>query len=213
MKTNELIDVLATSAGPVAAHAVSKRFAAAVVAGGAAAFALMVASLGLNPHLDTLATLPAWWAKVAFAAVIAVGGVLAAARLARPDGRMASAAWLVAAPALVMWLLGFVTLAGAQPGERVPLVLGSTWRECPFNIALLSVPLFVASLWALRGLAPTRPRLAGAAAGLLAGALAALVYALHCPEVAFPFLAVWYLLGMLIPAALGACIGPSLLRW
>ena len=65
----------------------------------------------------------------------------------------------------------------------------------------------------MKGLAPTRPALAGAASGLLAGALGALVYALHCPEMAAPFLGIWYLLGMLIPAVVGAMVGPLLLRW
>ena len=40
-----------------------------------------------------------------------------------------------------------------------------------------------------------------------------LVMHLHCPEMAAPFVAVWYLLGMLIPAAVGALIGKRLLRW
>ena len=65
----------------------------------------------------------------------------------------------------------------------------------------------------MKGLAPTRLALAGAAAGLLAGAGGALIYALHCPEMAAPFLAIWYLLGMLIPTAVGALLGPRLLRW
>jgi hypothetical protein len=30
---------------------------------------------------------------------------------------------------------------------------------------------------------------------------------------AAPFLGIWYLLGMLIPAAVGALIGPLVLRW
>jgi hypothetical protein len=53
----------------------------------------------------------------------------------------------------------------------------------------------------------------GAAAGLLSGAAASLVYALHCPELGAPFLVLWYPLGMLIPAAAGAIAGPALLRW
>jgi hypothetical protein len=65
----------------------------------------------------------------------------------------------------------------------------------------------------MKGLAPTRLALAGAAAGLLAGSAGALIYALHCPEMEAPFLAIWYLLGMLIPTAVGAAIGPRLLRW
>jgi hypothetical protein len=48
---------------------------------------------------------------------------------------------------------------------------------------------------------------------LLAGATGALVYTLHCPELAAPFLAVWYLLGMLVPAAVGLLLGSRLLRW
>lgn len=44
-------------------------------------------------------------------------------------------------------------------------------------------------------------------------AVGALVYALRCPEMAAPFLGIWYLLGILIPTALGAMLGPPLLRW
>lgn len=73
--------------------------------------------------------------------------------------------------------------------------------------------LLAAADGVLRGLAPTRLRLAGAAAGFAAGSLGALVYSLHCPELAAPFLAIWYLLGMLIPTAIGAWLGPRLLRW
>jgi len=39
------------------------------------------------------------------------------------------------------------------------------------------------------------------------------VYALHCPEMAAPFLFIWNGLGMLAPAAIGAAMGPRLLRW
>jgi len=80
-------------------------------------------------------------------------------------------------------------------------------------IALLSIPVFVASIWAMKGLAPTQPRFAGFAAGLLAGATAALVYCFHCPESAAPFIGIWYTLGIFIPAVIGAAIGPRLLCW
>ncbi len=80
-------------------------------------------------------------------------------------------------------------------------------------MALLSLPVFAGTLWAMRGLAPVQPVRAGAAAGLLAGAVGALIYALHCPEMEAPFLGSWYLLGMLIPGAAGAALGPRLLRW
>ncbi len=107
-----------------------------------------------------------------------------------------------------MWGLAAVVLLAAAPGERMPLTMGSSWNTCPFNIALLSLPALVLLLAAMRSLAPTRLRWAGAATGLLAGALGTLVYVLHCPELEAPFLAVWYVLGMLIPVAVGALVGP-----
>jgi len=119
----------------------------------------------------------------------------------------------LAAPVVAMWALAAIVLFGAEPDQRVGLILGKTWFVCPFLIALLSLPTFGGALWAMRGLAPTRPALAGAAAGLLAGAVATTVYALHCPEMGAPFLAIWYLLGMSMPATLGALLGPRLLRW
>ncbi|HWT72548.1 MAG TPA: NrsF family protein, partial [Oxalicibacterium sp.] len=38
-------------------------------------------------------------------------------------------------------------------------------------------------------------------------------YCLHCPELAAPFVGFWYVLGMLIPTAAGALLGPRVLRW
>jgi hypothetical protein len=213
MKTNELIDLLANRAGRVDAHVLPKRFGAAIAAGLAAALALMAVRFGTNPDLAEFATLPAWWTKVAFAAATAVAACMATARFARPGGRVGRVGWLVVAPAAILWLLAALALVDAAPGARASLLLGSSWRTCPFNIALLSVPVFVASLWALRGLAPTAPRRAGAASGLLAGAAGALVYCLHCPEIAAPFLAVWYLAGIVLPSFAGAALGPALLRW
>lgn len=64
-----------------------------------------------------------------------------------------------------------------------------------------------------RGRRPTRLALAGAAAGLLAGTVGIAVYALYCPEMDAPFLAIWYVLGMSVPVAAGALAGPLLLRW
>ncbi|MBI2289062.1 MAG: DUF1109 family protein [Betaproteobacteria bacterium] len=35
----------------------------------------------------------------------------------------------------------------------------------------------------------------------------------ECHSESVPFIGIWYLLGMLIPTALGAMIGPRLLLW
>ena len=91
--------------------------------------------------------------------------------------------------------------------------LGQTWKECPLLVLTLSAPIFAGLLWSFRRLAPTRLRAAGAAAGFAAGAWAATLYGLHCPEVSALFVLTWYSLGIALAAAVGALVGPRLLRW
>lgn len=62
-------------------------------------------------------------------------------------------------------------------------------------------------LEALRHGAPSRPRLAGALAGLVAGGIGATFYATHCIDDSPLFVAVWYRAGIAIMAALGSVAG------
>ena len=213
MKTDELIALLANGAEAVGPHALQRRYVTALGWGAFGTTLMMAILLGVRPDLAEAARLPMFWAKLAFPAAILAGALLAVLRLSRPGGRLGHAPSVIAAPVLAMWLLAAVVLLAAAPGERRELILGISAASCPFTIALLAVPLFGAVLWAMKGLAPTRLVLAGAAAGLLAGAGGALVYALYCPEMAAPFIGIWYLLGMLLPAVAGALFGPRLLRW
>jgi len=213
MKTAALIDLLAQGAGPVERNAVAKRFATAVVAGTVGALALMLPIYGPNPQLPRLVGEPEFWIKIAFAAALAAAALVNVARLAQPGVAIARSRWLVAAPIAALWLFAAFALAAAAPDGRAALLIGHTWRTCPFNIALLSLPPLAAGFWALRGLAPTNPRLAAAVGGVCAGALGAFVYGFHCPEIAPPFIGVWYVIGIAIPGALGVWLGPRLLRW
>ena len=213
MKTDELVTLLAAGVAPVPASAVGRRFAVAMGWGVPSAVLLLVLTLGIRPDLAQAAGELMFWIKPAFAAGLALAGLVAAERLARPGVRLGSVWAALATPVLAVWLVAAVMLVNAAPAQRADLILGNTWKTCPFNIALISLPLFAATLWALKGLAPTRLTLAGASAGLLAGALGALVYALHCPESTAPFLAVWYVLGIAIPTLAGAVLGPRVLRW
>lgn len=213
MRTDDLISMLATADDTFPRQVPARRYAVALVFGMLGAMAVMLAFLGFNPSLAHDAESPMFRVKVGFPVLLAAAGLLAASRLARPGARLAILPAALAAPLIALWILAAVTLADAEAGQRLGLVLGHTWRVCPWNIAVLSLPTFAAALWAMKGLAPTRLRLAGAAAGLFAGCLGALAYALHCPELAAPFLGVWYVLGILIPAAIGALIGPRVLAW
>jgi hypothetical protein len=213
MRTDDLVTMLATGAGAVQPNQAERRYASAVVWGFLGAALLMIVLLGPRPDLASAVLLPMFWVKLAFAACVAAASLFAALRLSRPGMRLTWVPGALAAPVLAMWLLAAIALARSDSAQRALLFFGDTWDVCPFLIAMLSVPAFVAAMWAMKGLAPTRLRSAGAAAGLLAGALGALAYCVHCPEMGAPFIGFWYLLGMLIPAAVGALLGPRLLRW
>lgn len=213
MKTDDLIALLASHTPAADRRGPTRRFVLAWVAGFVAALLLMGVLLGLRPDIAEAVWIPMFWYKLAYAGSIMAAALWVTARLARPGIRVGGAWALLATPVVLGWVAMAWLMAHADPGTRLPLLLGHTWKVCPIVIALLAMPAFVAMLWAVRGLAPVRPRLAGAAVGLLAGATAAVAYCLHCTEMAPPFWSTWYLLGMLIPAALGALVGPRALRW
>ncbi len=213
MKTDELIAMLATGVAPVEPDVARKRFQSALLLGLAGAFVLMLAMFGMRSDMGTAVLLPMFWFKLAFPLALAVPALVLTARLAQPGRRLGSTWVALLLPWLALTGLALAVLSSAAPHERLPMVLGSTWVSCAFNITLVSAPVFGGVFWAMKGLAPTRLALAGGAAGLLSAAVGTLVYALHCPEMQAPFLAVWYVLGMLIPTAAGALLGPRLLRW
>jgi hypothetical protein len=213
MKTDDLISMLATGVTPVNRHALARRFAIAVAVGAALAAVLVATTLHVRTDLAEVADTPLFWAKVALPLSLLLGALWMATRLARP-GVAPGFSWLgVGVPFAAIWLAALAVLAQTPAAGRVAAVLGTTWRVCPLNIAMLSVPAFIAVFWALRGLAPTRLVLTGAVGGLLSGAVATLAYCLHCPEMGVAFWGVWYVLGMLVPTAIGALLGPCLLRW
>lgn len=211
MKTDALIDLLAQGAGPAPPHAVPRRVLPAAAAGLLASAALALGLMGPAPAAlyGTLAP----WIKLAYTVALALAALALTLRLARPGARPGG---LLLPPALAlaaMAVLGLWDQAGTADGQHLARLMGQAGLLCPAVVLALSLPALAAALWALRGLAPTRPRAAGAAAGLLAGALGACGYALSCPEVAPSFVALWYSAGVAATAALGALLGPRVLRW
>lgn len=213
MKTQDLIELLATNAVPTEANATAHRCGLALGGGAAGAMLMMLVQLGVRPDIADAARLPMFWIKLGFVACIAASGLIAATRLSRPGGRIFPAPTALAAPLLVVWGLAAWSLFEAGASERAALVFGKTWDQAPLNIAVLSTPALAAAFWAMRGLAPTHFALSGAAAGVLAGGIGAVAYSFHCNEMAAPFIGIWYPAGILIPVAVGAALGPLLLRW
>jgi hypothetical protein len=213
MRTENLIALLASNLEPVNSGRTMRRYVLGIAVGAMAALIFAGGVLHLNPALPRAVFESAFWVRELFCASLGVLAVLCVARLGRPGTWLGLLPTGIAAVVFIMWILAAISLFSAAPQSRVHLLLGATFAVCPFLIALISAPLFFSFVWILKDLAPTRLRWAGAGAGLAAGSTGALVYTLHCPELATPFIATWYLLGMLIPTAIGAWLGPRLLRW
>ncbi|MEI6001073.1 DUF1109 domain-containing protein [Paraburkholderia bengalensis] len=213
MKTDTLISLLASDVDPVDRCVAGRRFARALVFAVAGSFCLVTLCCGLRPDISEMLVTPLFWAKMAFPATLAGFALIASARLSCPGIALGYSAILLAAALAIVLLWGAVLLWATPSDNRVPVLLGRTWRTCALNIALVSGPSFFALVRTVQSLAPTRLRLAGAATGLLSGATGAVVYCLHCPEMSPAFWALWYVVGMGLSAALGALLGPRLLHW
>jgi hypothetical protein len=92
-------------------------------------------------------------------------------------------------------------------------LLGRNALFCLFFVPVLSLAPLTGLFWALRRGAPENPTFAGATAGLAAGAIAAAVYAWHCPDDSPLFLAAWYTIAIAGVSLTGALAGRSWLRW
>ena len=211
MNTDDFIAMLATGAEPVQPHVPERRMARAMATSLPLAFLIML-HFGVRPDLLQVLGDPMLWVKFAFPGAVGVISLLLVLRLARPGMDTGHLAAGLTAPALAMCLLAAVVLLNAAPADRPGLVLGTTWQVCTVNIALISVPVFIGASGRSKGW----PHPAGGRGcqRWLAGRCGRGICVCHPrPELDAPFLLVWNGLDMLVPAALGAALGPRLLRW
>ena len=211
MKTAALIDMLARDAGPVPRALAARRLSPAAAAGLLVSALIAIAWFGAIPAQMFATAVP--WTKMAYAGALALAAGWWTARLSRPAAPIALPRRVTVLVLLAMVVVGGFSLASTPAGARLDALLGESWPTCPWSVLVLSLPALAGSLWAVRGLAPTRPRAAGFAAGLLAGSVGAFGYSLSCPEASPAFVAVWYTLGIAFTGAVGAVLGPRVLRW
>ncbi len=213
MKTGELIFRLANELIPIESNAVSKRLNRALIVGLTASMALLVVLYGIRSDMPELILTTTFWVRLAFPMATLATAMKLAARLGRPGAPLKLAWFAVALPFMAMLLMAAFILLATPPGYRLQLMLGTTWRVTTANVVLLSLPSLAAVMQAMKGLAPTRLMLAGAGAGLLAGAQGLLVYSLYCSEMSVPFWGIWYVLAIVITTGIGAAVAPVYLRW
>ena len=213
MRTDELIAALAEDAQPISRGALRGRLALASLAATAAAVAFVLIWLGMRPDMHIAMRKATFWIKAGYTLALAACGFALTLRMGRPGAKPGLAAALAPAVFAALAVLAVSELLLARPTERAADVMGVSWQFCPFLIPTFALPVFAGAIWALRGMAPTRLRMAGAAAGLLAGGVGATAYGLHCQEMSPAFVAIWYSLGVAVCVAIGALSGPRLLRW
>jgi hypothetical protein len=195
----------------------SRSATARLLTGGGGGLAISVFLVGLclgyRPDMAEGGLPAIFWVKLAYALGLGLLGLGVVERLSRPAAPAAGRALWMLAPLLGMAGLAAVQFIDAPATGRAHMVMGASANVCAWRILLFAAPPLAGLVWAVRGLAPTRLTVAGGAVGLAGGGLGAAAYALHCEESAAPFVAVWYTLGIVLCAALGAGLGSRTLRW
>lgn len=211
MRTDALIETLSKDLDP---RPVRKWQGAALLAASAAASAMLFAVV-LGPRTDLSAALQTapFMTKPVLALGLGLAAAGAATRLARPGARLEG--WtmgLLFAPLLALALVA-VELTHQPSSTWAAAWLGNNALVCLTAVPALAAPILAATILLLRREAPTRPHLAGAAAGVASAAAGASLYAFHCQDDSALFVATWYTLAILVVAAIGAVAGHRCLRW
>jgi hypothetical protein len=212
MKTGDLIRALAADS-EVHPMPLCRAWALALIPGVAIALGLHFAVLGLRPHLLTLLGEPRLLFKLCLTFLLAALSGPLVWRIGRPGAGIRRITLLLAiVPAFLAAanLAELLVVPAAEWGQRL---VGTNAIFCLKSIPFLAVAPLVAALLALRQGAPEHPALAGAAAGLFAGAIGAACYATHCPDDSPLFVAAWYSLAITFVVGIGALAGSRCLRW
>jgi hypothetical protein len=212
MKTNDLIAALAADARtrpPLLGGAWAIAVAGALVL----AAAMFFMTIGPRTDIAAAATTARFLFKFVVTLALAGGAFFVLQRLARP-GASTTTQWLalLAAPLLLALAVG-VELAVQPQGQWSMLTTGKNSLNCLTYIPLIGIGPLAVFIVALRRGAPTRPALAGAVAGMVAGGIAATFYAANCTDDSPLFVAAWYPIAIAVLAVAGAAAGRVFARW
>lgn len=210
---SDLIENLSGDLRPVSRWYVPHRLGHGISGGLVISILVVLFVLKPRPDMGQAMHTAMFWIKLIYPLSLALIATMAAERLARPVAPAGARIAGLAVPLAVVFALAGIELLFAPPASRGALLLGSSARVCPFLVLALAIPPLLGSVWAMRGLAPTRLRATGMIIGLGAGGAGAFAYAWHCTETGAPFLAMWYTLGIVFAAFLGWLVGPFVLRW
>jgi len=211
VRTDEFIRALAAdqAVGPRPGVA----FTLALASGLAVAATVFLITLGVRPDVAAALHTVRYPFKFVVTVALFAASLQLALALARPGSNAATAARLLAVPAILIGGALVIELMIVPANSWEARLIGANAKVCLVAIPLIAIGPLAAFLLAMRSGAPTAPRRAGAAAGLVASGLAATLYAAHCSDDSPLFVATWYSLGIALVVATGAWLGPRVLRW
>lgn len=191
-------DTLARASGgaPIwSAENLPWRFAEVAAAGALGGVLMILAGIGVRPGLASAVQTPIFWIKAGYATILAIGAGLTACRIAR--GRVSGLLPLLLATAVAACLLGFgLVQAVAMGPEALWALYWPTALACVVCILAIAAPMLLFASYGLASVDPERPLLVGFAGGLACGAVADIVFGLHCPFSTFAFIAPWHTAGV-----------------
>jgi hypothetical protein len=213
MRTDDLVALLSANVEPVGGGLVRRAISIAVAAGAVIALGIMLVALGVRADLTTTRAIVFLSLKLAFAIAVVGVAVRYLTRLACPGAAGGISPLAIVVPFAAISLFGAINLGGAPSAHWNQMILGDEWLECLLSIPIIAIVPFAVTIFAVRRAAPTNLVHAGAVAGLVAGGVSAIAYALHCTTDSLPFVAVWYGGTIVLCTLAGAALGPRLLRW
>lgn len=212
MKTDELIRALNADTGyrgpSLATTWTWAAFAATVLA--ALVFQVL---LGPRPDIAEAAETVRFLFKFLATLALAGSALFLVMRLSRPGASLALPLGLMLIAPIVLAAAVGLELLALPPDVWRANWIGTNSAVCLTFIPLIGLPPLAVFIAALRQSAPTRPGLAGAVAGLLAGGVSATFYAAHCDNDSPLFVATWYPLATAMLVAAGFAAGRLFARW
>jgi hypothetical protein len=206
--------MLSTNVEAVDWRGLSRTILGAAGLGALAALAIMMLVFGPRTDVSDVRAWAFLALKSAFAGAIIAISLAYLVRIARPGGERRVSTVLLGLPFAAAMAAFAISLVLTPIPDWRALIFGRHWLLCLMCIPLNAIPPFAAIVLALRLFAsPTHLARAGALAGLAGGSISAFIYALHCTDDSVAFVALWYGLTIALCAAIGALLGPRLLRW
>jgi hypothetical protein len=212
MDTNELIRAIAADARRPGMP-MRRAWRIAVLAAILLAASAFLAMLGPRHDIGEALSTIRFPFKFVVTLTLAFSALALLRALSQPTGAaLTRLLLLLLAPALLAFAIATELLV-VPPSQWMVRMIGTNSLFCLTFIPLIGIAPLAVFLATLRYGAPARPVIAGTVAGVLAGAVSATFYALHCPDDSPLFLSVWYTAAIAILATIGAMAAPRIARW